>query len=373
MKRGALGLIVGVGSLVAALSAPASVPRPERIETAVAKTNTKAGRGRALQIEFVMQVGDRSSVAEGVLVTDPAGMARLELRGANGLLERHLLHGGERSAARNGETLTDFRYFLPPLFVLQAATGRGLHELLLGLNISPDAVGLAECGEGDCLVMGDLTHAVGYREPPVPLGLELYHELVAFRLLEEAALEEMRRARWSLAPHFEIGSERFDVDLRAWELPGPVEHPTATVGAEAGSGIISDSADPLLSQEELPPEVEAETLLGEFASPELALGSDALPGAEFPEEVPEQPLSPRLWVDRASFEIRGMDASGGTSIRLGPAADFQGLRVPAWIRIEEPGKREVLFDVVKAFAVEPAAEAFSRGWLFAPPADFPQP
>ena len=93
--------------------ATAAVPSPERIAEAVAADNLAAERDQPLRLELKIQIGDRAAVATGILLTDPAGFARLELRGANGVVERHLLREGETWVTRNGEPLDEFRFFLP--------------------------------------------------------------------------------------------------------------------------------------------------------------------------------------------------------------------------------------------------------------------
>jgi hypothetical protein len=249
-----------------------------------------------------------------------------------------------------------------------------LHDLLLGLGISPDAVGLGECGDHDCLVVGDANHAIERRGPPLVLGLELYDEFAAYGLLEEIALEEMRTARWSIAPRFEVRSEVFDVDLERFELPGPLKfHSVEEAESEfAELEADADSEEEAFAGDEVFDDPLFHESPDQLATDPPAGGSDtaaevAEAGVEaIFETVPEDPSWPTLWVDRANFQILGIDEATGTSIRLGPAAEFQGLRVPAWIRIEEPGKQVVRYDVVRASRVNLVPAAFSREWLLSP-------
>jgi hypothetical protein len=46
---------------------------------------------------------------------------------------------------------------------------------------------------------------------------------------------------------------------------------------------------------------------------------------------------------------------------------FDDLRVPSWIRIDEPNRASVRFDVLRASLVTAPASAFSETWLDAPP------
>ena len=80
---------------------------------------------------------------------------------------------------------------------------------------------------------------------------------------------------------------------------------------------------------------------------------------------------PTIWVDLVTYEPRRIDLSDGVRVWLGPAAVFGDIRMPAWIRIDEPGRRPVTFDVLGVSAVSAPAAAFSRSWLAtpAPPAD----
>jgi hypothetical protein len=72
---------------------------------------------------------------------------------------------------------------------------------------------------------------------------------------------------------------------------------------------------------------------------------------------------PQLWVDVISFEVLRIDPEEGVSIRLGPTKEFEQVRFPQWIVIEEPGLRPVRFDVLRATPVNAPAPAFGRAWL----------
>jgi len=144
----------------------AFVPRPDRVADAVADANRVAGRHDSLRLELSMAIGDRTDVGQGELVTHPSGLARVELRGAGGLVERHLLRGTERLASRNGERISDARFFLPPIFLLQAQSGAALRAALESFGVQVDEIGLAPCGDDDCYVLGDPLRAVPRPAPP---------------------------------------------------------------------------------------------------------------------------------------------------------------------------------------------------------------
>jgi hypothetical protein len=276
-------VVVAVGIGVA-LGAEAHVPAADRVQAAIAENNVASGRGQAVRLEMSLQMGDRPDVAEAELISHPTGLARLELRGAGHVVERHLLQGSELTVSRNGVVLDTYRTFLPPFFILQAASALTLRAALETFDVDVDLVGLAECGELDCLVLGDPSRVVPRPEPPPIAGLEAYAEQT------------------------EAGSE------------------------DHGEGLV------LIETDE--------------------------PGAQGDPQGP--PPVARLWVDIRSYDVRGMDFENGVRIRLGPAAIFDELRVPAWILIEEPDKIPARFDVLRASQVNAPASAFTREWLLAP-------
>ena len=330
MKRGVWAL-AAIG-LVAALPVLATVPSPERIADATAATNGDAHRAQPLRLDLRVQIGERPSVAAGILLSDPAGRVRLELRGGEGLVERHLMLGGQTLAARNGALLEDHRFFLPPLYVLQADKGDGLRQALEGLDVDVDRVGLAPCGEEDCLVLGDVGREIPRRPPPAVLGIEAYEQVRAL--------------------HDQIAAaEAAGVSLEDWR---------ESLAAEA-----AEQADLLEGEPPLPDTAEAAPLLSDAANPDE-------PASGAPEQTaPESAATrPELWVDRKSFAIRGIDSADGVRIRLGPEATFSGVRIPAWIYIQEPGQEAVQLHVLGVTIETPDPAAFDPAWLFsatAPP------
>ncbi|MCG8591943.1 MAG: hypothetical protein MJE66_21825 [Proteobacteria bacterium] len=263
--------------LVLAVTASAFVPRAERVAAAVAESNVASGRAQPLLLEVQLVTREGGDpVGSGELVVHPTGLARLELRGAQQLVERHLLQGSEHSASRNGRELAEPRAFLPPLFLLQSDSALTLRAALSAYDVDADAIRLAPCGERDCYVLG------GLRAPPPRLHHPQDEELPP-------------------AP----------------EVKDPRERPTP-----------------------IPPD----------AKPALA-----------------------LWIDTRSYQVVGIDASDGVKIRFGPLTQFGTLRVPRWLRIEEPGRGPVRFLVERAAPVNAPAAAFGRAWLTPePPGDDPE-
>ncbi|MDP6977268.1 MAG: hypothetical protein QF570_01550, partial [Myxococcota bacterium] len=138
----------------------AYVPRTNRVIDAVADANRSGRRVRALRYQLNLRIGDGAPVAVGELVSHPTGLARLELRAAGGLVERHILLGNQHSASRNARLLVRPRAFLPPLFVLQSNSGAVLEAALGTLQVDRKLLGLAPCGDHDCYVIGDPARAI---------------------------------------------------------------------------------------------------------------------------------------------------------------------------------------------------------------------
>ena len=341
MRRGAWA--IGAALLAGPLPGLATVPSSDRIAEAVVDVNQSARRTQPLQFEFRVQIGDRDAVATGHLVVDPGGYARLELRASNGLVERHLLRGGETLAARNGELLDEHRYFLPPLYVLQADSSEELRTLLEGMAVEFDRIGLAECGEEDCLVVGDVGREIPRRGPPPVLGLDLYEEALARTAEEEAA----EAAGLSLEEWQEINAAQADESAEG--------QPIGELAPESGEPDAAGSA--LASGD---PEQDADT---DSAEPPGEGADEQGAEALLAEGPPPPPSWPGLWVDRKSFGIRGMDSADGVRTRLGPAAIYSGIRAPAWIYIREPGQEPVRLHVLGVSPFSPTPETFDPKWL----------
>jgi len=148
----ALVLFALVGFVAA--EAAAWVPPASKIVDRVASANRKAGRSNALAISVALGgEGDRN-LARGELLSDPRGVARLELASSFGTTERHLLRGGEYLAARGGSLLAMPPPYLPPLFLLQASSSDRVRTGLLSLGGLADEVVLGRHEGAICWVMG---------------------------------------------------------------------------------------------------------------------------------------------------------------------------------------------------------------------------
>jgi hypothetical protein len=140
---------------LAAAAAAAAIPQPEQIASAVAEANAASGRSAPLLFSVKLRVDGGAPSAEGELAVHPSGLARLELRNSwGGFVERHLLQSSNYQASRNGEMLADPHPFLPPVFLLQAASGDGLATALATFGVDGRQVVLGKLDKHDCYVFG---------------------------------------------------------------------------------------------------------------------------------------------------------------------------------------------------------------------------
>jgi hypothetical protein len=94
-------------------------------------------------------------VAEGRLISDPEGQARLELHHESGFVERHLRRSSGVSAARDGRVLPDPRPLLPPFWIFQAANRADWLARVSELGVDTRRMALGYDGDHDCYVFGD--------------------------------------------------------------------------------------------------------------------------------------------------------------------------------------------------------------------------
>jgi hypothetical protein len=139
-----------------ALPALAAIPSANKIAKAVAETNETSGRGGALLLDVELRVKGQAGppAATGVIATHPTGLARMELKSAQGFVERHLLQSDVYQASRNGTLLEDPHPFLPPIFLLQASSGEALSAALRSYGVSEHDVVLGRMNDRDCYVIG---------------------------------------------------------------------------------------------------------------------------------------------------------------------------------------------------------------------------
>ena len=216
-------LLCGLTSLlVLALPARSFIPQAERVEKATAEANKTSGRAQALQLELTLRVAERDPIGTGVLVSHPTGLARLELRDAQGRIERHLLLGTEHSASRDGTEIESPRAFLPPVFLLQGDSTLALRSAMTSFGLDVEAIGLAPCGKKVCYIVGDPARV----PPPPPLSEEELEALAkaemevaeagggllpAGELRFETAVEDASAGDSGHPPAIWIETERFEI------------------------------------------------------------------------------------------------------------------------------------------------------------------
>lgn len=276
-------LCTAAAVLLVAAAASAYVPPAERVEGAVAETNSAARRNKPLRLEVSLRLAGGDPVAKGELVTHPQGLARLELRTARGMVERHVLQGTEYRASRNGSAISEPRPFLPPLFLIQADSATTFRAALRSYGVWVDAIGLAPCGLRDCYVVGD---------------------------------------------------------------PGKVPPPWS--GESPESGADTSAADRLTD------------------APRLGAGAD---DGELGVGAPRT----RLWIDIETYDVLRIDFDDGVSVRLGPPGQFDKIRFPQWIQIDDPRRGSALLEVQRVTPVAAPAAAFGNSWLLSPTPEGQEP
>ena len=203
------------------LEAHAYIPPADRMLNEIARVNRSSGRNQALQFDVTMRVGDRPPLATGQLISHPSGLARLELRGFNGRVDRYLLSGRELLGAKDGLALNNPQPLLQPLFLMQPSSKATLRAALQSFDVSSDMIGLAPCGEQDCFVIGDPRLAAPLPDParetlhdegsvfgdplagdeqPLELGRELTRDLATGAGRGRGALE---------GPELQVGEKAF--------------------------------------------------------------------------------------------------------------------------------------------------------------------
>jgi hypothetical protein len=185
-----------------------------------------------------LRIGDGDALATGVLATHPTGLARLELRGTAGVVERHLLQGNEYTASRDGTLLERPRPFLPPVFLLQATSGAALSAALESYGVASQVAVLGRVGDHDCYVIGGripgAVEAADRRMPSLWVDVESYDAIridrddgVRFRFGPQELFDGIRAPRWIAieAP----GQPPFRLDI---ERVAPANAPAAAFGIE---------------------------------------------------------------------------------------------------------------------------------------------
>jgi hypothetical protein len=149
-------------ALLGAAAAFAYVPPAERIARSVADASRLHGRAQPLAITVGVRGEGDAPIATGTLLTDPRGVARLELTHSAGFVERQLRRGKSLAASRDRSQLPDPLPLLPPLWVLQASPGANLQLRIAELGGDPNAIALGFEGDHDCFVLGGRTAEFSY-------------------------------------------------------------------------------------------------------------------------------------------------------------------------------------------------------------------
>ena len=154
MKR---SFAIAFAFIVAGAVAPADAAHPsaEKVTDELARISRAARRADPLLLEVTLSIGDSEPLAKGVLASHPTGLARLELESPQGFVERHLLQGSEYNASRDGRPLRSPRPFLPPFFLIQAASGATLRAALASFGVAPGEISLGLADDHDCYVLGE--------------------------------------------------------------------------------------------------------------------------------------------------------------------------------------------------------------------------
>lgn len=142
-------------AVAASAIAHAVIPLPDRTLRAIAEVNRASGRTQALQLEMKLRIGDEPPIATAEMISHPSGLARLEILGDEGRVDRYLLSGDELRGTKNGEYLPRPRPLLQPYFLLQPGSSSTLRTALETFGVRTELIGLAPCGELDCFVIGD--------------------------------------------------------------------------------------------------------------------------------------------------------------------------------------------------------------------------
>ena len=250
-------LFAGFATLALAGAAGAAIPTAKKIAEAVAEANRATGRDAPVLLDVTLTIGEGEPAATGVLAAHPTGLARLELRSHRGFVERHLLQGNAHSASRDGVLLEEPRFFLPPVFLLQASSGPTLSAALASFGVDPLRAELGRVGDHDCYVLGGRLPPTGDGvEPPLPsLWIDLdSHEVVRmdvpgvrFQFGPSQAFYGIRAPRWISIEAPGRPPARLNV-LRATPANAPAAAFSADWLTASGLEKSRDPANPELMQ-----------------------------------------------------------------------------------------------------------------------------
>jgi hypothetical protein len=214
--------------------AAAFVPKIEKITQQVAAANRRAERDHELVLSVVLRDRDDRKLAQGELLSDPRGLARLELSDG-GTLERHVLRGGNHMAARGGELLSGPSPYLPPLFLLQAGSGSRVLSGLLSLGGSGEETVLGRHEGEVCYVLGGRDLAPPANESAAAFGsagpkAAVWVTRDDWRIVR---IDGADGTRWVLGPLRELGETTLPEWVRI-ERPGVPTVRLEILGARRG-------------------------------------------------------------------------------------------------------------------------------------------
>lgn len=205
-------LLVLAAALALVPPARAVVPSPVKLLRALADSHRDAGRTTGVRAQVMLTREDAPAgsgpVASGELLSDPEGRARLELRLADGRIERHLLRAGSYRLARAGVPAQPEPPLLPPVTLLQNGSSKALYAAAASMGVDMDRAELGQTHGRDCYVVGgrDLPAAgAGRPTPRASLWIEVEsYEVcrieradgVVFRLGPTHAFGELRFPQW---------------------------------------------------------------------------------------------------------------------------------------------------------------------------------
>lgn len=151
LRRGAL---VAALSIAIAHAAQAWIPAPESAWGFVANSNSSGGRTSPLKLDVSLVGADGAVAATGTARLEPGGVAKLGFTWGDGTVEVHERNGAEYTVTRGGERVAQPLRLLPPVALLQAASGLAVADTMRAIGGDPALVDLGMEGAHDCWVLG---------------------------------------------------------------------------------------------------------------------------------------------------------------------------------------------------------------------------
>ena len=154
-RHGSIGAALAIAiSLAAARPAGAWIPAPESAWGFVASSNSNAGRTGALKLDVALVGADGAVAATGTARLEPGGVAKLGLTYGDGTVEVHERTPTDYVVTRGGSRVSQPLRLIPPVALLQAASGLAVADTLRAIGGDPALVDLGMEGAHDCWVLG---------------------------------------------------------------------------------------------------------------------------------------------------------------------------------------------------------------------------